>query len=42
MIYQLRIFKDHHGRVDVHIERFRQDTCRLLDLGNSNRLTSYY
>jgi hypothetical protein len=31
MIYQLRIFKDHPGRVDAHLERFRQDTCRLLE-----------
>ena|SRR6266511_4500245 len=31
MIYQLRIFKDHAGRVDAHIERFRKDTCRLLE-----------
>ena len=31
MIYQLRIFKDHPGRVEAHIERFRQDTCRLLE-----------
>jgi hypothetical protein len=31
VIYQLRIFKDHPGRVDAHIERFREDTCRLLE-----------
>src|SRR3954447_20800557 len=31
VIYQLRIFKDHPARVEAHIERFRQDTCRLLE-----------
>jgi hypothetical protein len=31
VIYQLRIFKDHPGRIDAHIERFRRDTCRLLE-----------
>lgn len=31
MIYQLRIFKDHPGRVDAHIDRFREHTCRLLE-----------
>ncbi len=31
MIYQLRTFKDHPGRVDAHIERFRDFTCRLLE-----------
>jgi NIPSNAP len=31
MIYQLRIFTDHPGRVDAHINRFREHTCRLLE-----------
>jgi hypothetical protein len=31
MIYQLRIFKDYPGRVDAHIERFRNHTCPLLE-----------
>jgi NIPSNAP protein len=31
VIYQLRIFTDHPGRVDAHINRFREHTCRLLE-----------
>jgi predicted metal-binding protein len=31
MIYQLRIFTDHPGRVRAHVERFRDHTCRLLE-----------
>ena len=31
MIYQLRIFTDHPGRVDAHVNRFRDHTCRLLE-----------
>jgi len=31
MVYQLRIFTDHPGRVGAHIERFRDHTCRLLE-----------
>jgi hypothetical protein len=31
MIYQLRVFTDHPGRVDAHINRFREHTCQLLE-----------
>lgn len=31
MIYQLRIFKDHPGRVQAHLDRFRDHTNELLE-----------
>ena len=31
MIYQLRVFTDYPGRVNAHIERFRDFTCRYLE-----------
>jgi hypothetical protein len=31
MIYQLRIFTDHPGRREAHVNRFREHTCELLE-----------